>query len=123
MMNRIIRVGIVLGVALVTLGTSVAVAQTMPDAIDRALANEPAALADAHTRAQSVTVLPSDSHERAQPTEPTSGPVVSDPGWNVSWTNLVLAAAIAAGLTVAVILLVSTIRRFPPRGHPPLAHR
>lgn len=122
-MSRIFRTSIVLGIALATLGAAVAVAQTMPDAVDRAQANQPAVLTDAHQRAPAAAAVVTDSHERAQPLAPTTGPVASEPGWSVSWTNIVIAAAIAAGVVAAGFLLVRAIRRYPPRGHPPLVHR
>ncbi|HSI98522.1 MAG TPA: hypothetical protein VK926_09175 [Gaiellaceae bacterium] len=91
------------------------------DAFDRALASETAVPTDASDRAQTA-VVPTDAHERA-PVDAATGPVVEETGWTVSWTDVVLAAAIGVGVVAAGVLLVSAIRRYPPRGHPPLAHR
>lgn len=109
-MARIIRIGIVLGLAAATLGVSTALAaDVQSDAFERAAATQPAAPTDAHDRGSAVTPAPT--------------PVVEDTGWTVSATDIVLVASVAVGLVVAGVLLVGAVRRLPPRGHPSLAHR
>lgn len=124
-MLRALRMGIVLGMALATLGVAVAAAQGPSDAIDRAQANQTAVPSDAFERgATTLVVVPTDAHERGTPatTTPASAEV-ADSGWAVSWTSVALGAAIVVGVAAAGAFLVIAIRRHPPRGHPPLAHR
>lgn len=128
-MRRVLRMSIVLGLAVAAFGVAIATAAGLQvDASDRAAATQPGAPTDAFERATATTtatqtVVPTDSHERAQLTQAPTAPVVEGTSWTVHWTDVVLAAAIGVGLVLATVLLVSAIRRYPPRGHPPLAHR
>lgn len=124
-MLRVLRMSIVLGVVFATFGVLAAWAQAPSDASDRAAATQASVPTDAHDRGQTtVVVVPTDAHERAQPVSATSGETgVADSGWTVSWTNLLLGVAIGIGLVTAGALLVVALRRHPPGGHPPLAHR
>jgi len=121
-MARVIRMSIVLGLVLATLGVSAAVAaEVQSDAVERA--GQPAVPTDAFERAIASQPAPTDAHERGSTVTPSPTPVVEDTGWTVSLVDVLVAAAIAVGLVAAGVLLVGAIRRLPPRGHPPLAHR
>lgn len=145
-MSRIIRMSIVLGIVLATLGVSVAIAADVPSgAFERAVTTQQAVLTDSLDReivptasgtearrvaesravAQATTTpVPTDSHERVQPGD-GAGPIVGveDTGPLVSLTDVLLAAAIGLGVVAAGVLLAGAIRRYPPRGHyPPPAH-
>ncbi len=124
-MLRVLRMSIVLGAVLASFGVLAAWAQAPSDAVDRAATTQAAVPTDALDRGQStVVVVPTDAHERAQPVSATTGETgVADSGWTVSWSNLLLGVAIGIGLVAAGALLVIALRRHPPRGHPPLAHR
>lgn len=123
-MSRIIRVGIVLGLAVATIGVSAAVAaELQSDAFERAAASKPTVPTDAFDRAVANQSVLTDAHERGSVGTPTTTPIVEATGWTVNGADVVLAAAIAVGIALASVLLVGAVRRHPPHGQPPLAHR
>jgi hypothetical protein len=74
-MLRALRMSIVLGMALATLGVAAAAAQAPSDAFERAQqANQAAVPSDAFERATTtLVVVPSDAHERGAPVTTTPG--------------------------------------------------
>jgi hypothetical protein len=119
-----IRTSIVLGILLAAIGMASAVAAQVPsDAHERAQPVAPV-VTDSHQRAQQpVGPAVTDAHQRSQLVATTTPVAAEEAGWDVDWTNLVLGAVIGAAIVVGGVLLAITIRRHPPRGHPPLAHR
>ena len=122
-MRRVLRMSIVLGVLLAVFGAVGAWAQVPTDAFERA-ATQAAVPTDAHQRGEATTVVvvPTDAHDRTIDATPALVPADTSV-WSVSLMEVALLAAIGVGLVVAGVLLVGAVRRRPPTGHPPLAHR